>query len=467
MTATLSAIDNGRIEHNANLVLVTYTVAPETMQELKTAIQSHSWGCSISVENITTDLVINQIEHPSRVFAEGNIGDITTRMLVNDRLPGWFESPVPSTLHPVSPQSHRWLVDIMFMEHLIPRHPALGKVAISGSNVGDARSGIDGVSYMCPGIMVMGNDMETNTLRPSVHVPDAESIFRITLDDCGYQCKISDKGRYEAESVQRFGGLEEIAYALRVGKYRALLKKFLDLSKSQKGVYDEGVPLKDDRRYLNFSTISKLLDSEDLARKTIDEYIAKGILYRGYVFKCDRCSDVGWFSIAEVDQTFTCRRCGVNQQYTQESWKHPNEPSWFYKLDEMIYLMLQNNGDVPLLTLNQLRSQSDNSFLYCPELRITPTGSTKMYLEIDVCCITNGRLCIGEAKSVDTLATKDLNAPQTAERYRDLALKLGAITVVFSTSKPQWNDTTRDAIRTTFKDYPHIRVRELTATNLY
>jgi hypothetical protein len=129
--------------------------------------------------------------------------------------------------------------------------------------------------------------------------------------------------------------------------------------------------------------------------------------------------------------------------------------------------MLLNNGDVPLLTLNSLRSQSKESFLYCPELRITPKGGTKTYLEIDICCITNGHLCIGEAKSMDTLATKDLTALQTTERYRDLALRLGATIVVFSTSQPEWNVMTREAIRDSFENCPHIGVRELTASNLY
>lgn len=466
-TALSTAIDNARIEHSSSFVLVTYTVAPAVMQELITDVQRYSYRCSVSIDNITTTFVEKQFQHPSRLFAEGNIGDITTRILVKDFLPGWFESPVPAALHPVNPQSHRWIVDITFIKHLIPRHPALGKLAISGPNVGDTRSGIDGVSYMCPGIFVMGNDIESNKLLPTIYVPDAESIFRTILNDCGYQCNISDKGRYETESVNKFGGVEEIANVLRGARYRALLKKFLDKSGPQKGVYDEGDFLKDKRRYLDFAAISKLLCSTDLAREAIDEYVAKGILYRGYIFGCSHCSDVGWFSISDIDQTFTCRRCGTNQQYTYKSWRIPDEPSWFYKLDEMVYLMLFFNGDVPLLTLDRLRLKSKESFQYCPELRIMPTGSTKMYLEIDVCCVTNGRLCIGEAKSVDTLATKDLTAQQTAERYRDLARKLGATMVVFSTSKPEWNITSRDAIRTAFANCPHICVRELTAADLY
>jgi hypothetical protein len=84
---------------------------------------------------------------------------------VNDRLPGWFELLVPSALHRLRPQSHRWIVDIKFVEHLIPRHPALGKIIIGGPNVGDARAGIECVSYMCPGVVVIGGYIQTNILR--------------------------------------------------------------------------------------------------------------------------------------------------------------------------------------------------------------------------------------------------------------------------------------------------------------
>jgi len=319
---------------------------------------------------------------------------------------------------------------------------------------------------MCPGMLVIGDHMETNMLRPSIHVPDAEEIFRIILDDCGYQSKTSDKGRYEAETVRRFGGLEKAGHALSFQKYRTLLMKFLDKSESVKGVYDEGVYLKDRRRYLNFASVSKILGNEALAREIIDEYVEKSILYRGYIFLCENCSDAAWHSISDVDQTFTCRRCGVKQQYKSMSWKHPNEPSWFYKLDEMVYLMLEHNGHVPVLTLNKLRARSKESFMFRTEVRLTPKGTTKMYLEIDICCIANGRLCIGEAKSNDSLAGKDLTSMQIAERYRDLALKASASIVVFATTKPSWDQPSHDAIRLAFEDHPHIEIVKLASADL-
>jgi hypothetical protein len=144
----------------------------------------------------------------------------------------------------------------------------------------------------------------------------------------------------------------------------------------------------------------------------------------------------------------------------------PNEPLWYYKLDEMIYLMMKNNGHVPLLTLNKLRLSSKESFLFCHELRIFPQGGHKSFLEMDICCIANGKLCIGEAKSNGDLKG-DLTEVQTAERYRDLALKIGATMVVFSTTANAWTDASRKAIDSAFVNHPHIEVKKWTSGILY
>jgi hypothetical protein len=362
MTAIREAEESGQYEHNEELSLVSYSVAKTKLEELKNIITPRLFRTRVSVNDISTAMVELQLEYPSRVYADGNIGDVTTHLLLNNNLPGWFDSPLPRMLHPVNPLSHRWIVDITFLQHLIPRHPALGRIAVHGPNLSEVRAGSECVSYMCPGMLVMGDHMETNMLRPSIHVPDAEEIFRFILDECGYQSKTSDKGRYEAESVYKFGGLEKAGYALSSQKYRNLLMKFLDKSPSQKGVHDEGVYLKDQRRYLNFVSVSKILNSDVLAREIIDEYVEKSIFYRGYIFLCENCSDGAWHSISEVDQTFTCKRCGVKQQYKFRSWKHPNEPSWFYKLDEMAYLMLAHNGHVPRAHAEQAEDGIERKF---------------------------------------------------------------------------------------------------------
>jgi hypothetical protein len=468
MTAIREAESNGRLEHNERLSFVSHSADRTVLEELKQRITGRMYRTTITVDDIIPETVAWWLEYPSRIYADGNLGDVTTHLLVKNNLPGAFDSPLPRKLNPVSPLDHRWMVDITFLDHLIPRHPALGQTVITGGNVGEVRTGREEVSYMCPGAFVRGNHMETNMLRPNIHVPDADEIFRIVLEDCDYRSKTSDKGRYELTTVQKFGGLEKAGYALWSDKHYCFLKKFLDKSESQKGVYDEGVYLKSDqRRYMDFASIRKIMQDDEVSYKLIDEYVENGVLYRGYIFGCENCSDSAWHSIAEVDQTFTCRRCGMKQVYKHQHWKIPNEPLWFYKLDEMVYLMLKHNGHVPLLTLNKLRVSSKEGFLFCHELRILPKEGNDTFLEMDICCIANGKLCIGEAKSNGDLSGKHLTSIQTAERYRDLALKIGATMVMFSTAESGWNESSLQAIDEAFANHPHIDVKKWTSGILY
>jgi DNA-directed RNA polymerase subunit RPC12/RpoP len=373
MTAIREAESNGRVEHNERLSFVSYSLDKTVLEDLKQKIVQSMYRTTITIDDIIPATVAWWLEYPSRIYAEGNLGDVTTHLLINDNLPGAFDSPLPRKLSPVNPLAHRWLVDITFMDHLIPRHPTLGQVIITGPNVGgDVRTEREAVTYMCPGALVRGDHMETNMLRPNIHVPGAGEIFRIVLEDCDYRSKTSDKGRYESTTVEKFGGLEKAGYALWSDKHYRLLKKFLGKEKS---ATDEGVYLESDqRRFMNFAAINKIMESDALSYNLIDEYVDKGVFYRGYIFGCENCSDSAWHSIADVDQTFTCRRCGVKQVYKHRHWKMPNEPLWFYKLDEMVYLMLKYNGHVPLLTLNKLRISSKESFLFCHELRILVEG---------------------------------------------------------------------------------------------
>jgi hypothetical protein len=153
------------------------------------------------------------------------------------------------------------------------------------------RAATNGATYTCPGAAVFSPDIEFQILRPSITVPGAERVFRIAFDNCGYECKVSDKGAYAPSSIDKFGGLEIIAQALRHQKTSA---QFHDTKAPGDDVHDDGDYLRDKRRYLNFACISKI-------------------------------------------------------------------PSWYYKLDEIVYQMLSHDGDVPVLALDAMRSRSQDS----------------------------------------------------------------------------------------------------------
>jgi hypothetical protein len=466
MTAVMNLQERAEREHCEQMAVVSLSMPFPQLHEIVATLRKYTSQSSFVVENgAATDFIETLVEHPCRLYVKKNIERFSTHQLVDDTLPGSLESPLPSSFLHVNPYNHRWLVEVTFMGNMTPRHPALGAKLAYAPNLDTVRAGRDGVTYECPGPVVTSSDMELQILRPTITIPGPEKIFRIVLADCGYECAVSDKGRYESETIKKFGGIEQVGWALRHNKLSVLLREFLNADGPKKGVYDAGVYL-DKRRYLNFDCMIKLLGDQSLARATVDDYIARQILYRGFVLKCIRCSAIGWFSVAEITENFTCRRCGINQQYTQASWKTPNEPAWFYKLDEMVYQMLQHRGDTTLLTLNALRAKAKTSFHFAPELAIRPLGTAKSSIEVDIPCIKDGEMYIGEAKSVDTLAAENFTAGEVAARYRDLAEKMNASGVIFSTSAAGWNETTKEAIGRAFESHRHLKVLTMSCENL-
>jgi hypothetical protein len=183
------------------------------------------------------------------------------------------------------------MVDISFQNYLLPRHPALASYVVSEGNLLNARSGQDAVSYSCPGVFVMGTDIETNLDRPHLRMPNCEKIFEIVLADRGYESQPSDKGVYASQACDKLGGLEEIGYSLRT-KDGLVLRKFLDLAEPPKGSHDDGTYLNDQRRHLNFQAIAKILGTDEGAIHLIDSFESKGTFHRCFIFACNWCADV-------------------------------------------------------------------------------------------------------------------------------------------------------------------------------
>jgi hypothetical protein len=472
--ARLSALINaaeelGESEQIESCVCTSLSLAQSQIEEILTSLVQLLPNSTTVYKPFNLELLSSVVNYPLLHYVQGNIKKSSTHQLLNDELPGNFDSPIPNPFKSINVHDHRWIVEVEFLKNLLPRHPTLGKEICRAPNLAWARAGSDGVSYLCPGALVWGTDVNFNLLRPSLKVLDAFEVFRQTLAYCSYDCEVSDKGRYEAVAIEKLGGIAAAGQAFRNIALADVLAKYLDKSPPSKGVYDEGVLLKDDdRRYLNFICIAKLLGNDKhMAIQIIDDFIAKEIFYRGLILGCGYCSNVDWFSISDITHQFTCRRCGKIQQYTKANWKHPEEPSWFYKLDELVYQALRNNSMVPILTLNAILNKSRDSFLFCPELRIRLQGQKKHAMELDICCVPDGKLCIGEAKSNGSLATADLSAAQAAEKYCDVAEKLGATRVVFSTSEEKWDTSSEAAIASVFAGHPHILISMFTKVDLF
>jgi hypothetical protein len=345
-----------------------------------------------------------------------------------------FSTPKPKNFSRIHPQEHKYIAQLSAAEENPPKHFRLGDWTVADRRLStlDARVGKEGPAYFCPNTMYAGGDIDTVLWRPRLYLPPLYKTVSYLAKAEGYECRPSDKGVYAEESIAKWGDLGQIATFLRDDAKRVLLDSFLDTSSS--GPL-KGACLRDDRRrYLDFSAIKARVG--DSATGLVDELISKRILYRGFIFLCGYCRSSSWFSIAEINQEFKCRRCGRTQTYTKSHWKMPDEPAWFYKLDELVYQGYQHGMLVSLLALDYLRSSATEGFSFTTDREFWKPVSSHPEAELDFFCVLNGVLTVGEAKRENELGQSVSEENAEINKYLRIAKGLSARQVVFATLSP-------------------------------
>jgi hypothetical protein len=116
--------------------------------------------------------------------------------------------------------------------------------------------------------------------------------------------------------------------------------------------------------------------------------------------KCHSCGYKNWFSIDEIKSDLFCKGCHT-------SFKCPVEAQWYYKLNELVKNTIMHQGVMPtILCLGQILNSSRNSFIYCPNL--DPYKNERDKNEIDIICISDGQLIIGEVKNTARFTNNEI-----------------------------------------------------------
>jgi hypothetical protein len=375
-----------------------------------------------------------------------------------------FPTPKPKNFSKIHPYEHRYITQLTIAKETPPKHFDLGHRIIPDHRYStkDTRIGRDGPAYFCPSVAWFGGDIDTALVRPHLRLPPLHKIVEELAGKDGYQVRPSDKGIYADESIAKWGGLESACNFLRDKMSRALLDRFLDVTGSSPG---KGVYLSDDRRrYLDFEAIKAQVGNR--ATSVIDELIGRQILYRGFIFLCLYCRSSSWFSVSDIGQEFKCKRCGRTQVYTKANWKTPDEPSWFYKLDEIVFQGYRNGMVVPLLALDYLRSKSIDAFSFTTDREIWKSRSSGPDAEADFFCAPDGALTIGEAKKENRLGKSPSSENAEIKKYVHLVQLFSARQLVFATLSESWSDRTIQHVRHAFNGLPYVRLIFLAAAQL-
>jgi hypothetical protein len=260
-----------------------------------------------------------------------------------------------------------------------------------------------------------------------VMVPGLD-IMRQYFEEAGLKIQPSDKGNYLTDTISRFGDLAAAATFIRDPKTRAILDLFLIEQSADDG---HVVYLQEERRaFISYDGVSRCVGSD--AARVIDELVGKDILKRGLALLCNRCRLASWYDLAHLTKDFTCRRCGQTQQFTKANWKSPDEPRWYYALAETVYQCYTHNSYLTILALDHLRARSKAGFEYLPEIDVLDFPSQGEKHEIDIACLVDNLIVIGECKT-------EALRPRDARKYEALAAMLGRRPddIVFATSLDQ------------------------------
>ncbi|MFE5724539.1 hypothetical protein [Streptomyces erythrochromogenes] len=186
---------------------------------------------------------------------------------------------------------------------------------------------------------------------------------------------------------------------------------------------------------------------EHARRAELDRWASQGVVRRGLVLGCCHCPIYEFYPLAEITQAYSCRRCGGENSLVQRRWKSPlPEPSWYYELHPAVRELVENDGDVPLLATQFLRTQHwARPALVCEEFEVLRSGTP--FVEIDFALATLDQVWLGEAKSGDVLASSPREQKREACKLIEGCVALGAGGLVLATSKPKWSDATVQVLR--------------------
>jgi hypothetical protein len=383
-------------------------------------------------------------EVPNRLFERDNYGR-PQPLIVVDGVSPQLPTPLPRNAATRVPTDIRWMTEVAIDGWSAMRHRHLGRRVLDAGVYDESlvRAGTDGIAYHCPHFFTRGGvGLEAATVRPRLQPLEFLDQLTVAADPTGWRIFPSDKGIYTRESAALFGGVADLAGALRSPQVRAILDTYKCADSSAPGKV-----LPDGRTYLSLADLGKLVGEDDAANH-LGELEPLRVLRRGVILKCRRCRAAAFYSAAEFEPAFRCVRCRLDQSPNRESWLNTIEPIWRYGLDEVIFQFLDNNGHLPLLAAYDRFHDALEPVTYTFELDAFDAAGQKS--EIDIAVLEGARLWIGEATIRDRFRDSGGEEHLRLQRFAEVADLLNAHGVIFATSAAAFADRTRRRLDAVF-----------------
>lgn len=146
------------------------------------------------------------------------------------------------------------------------------------------------------------------------------------------------------------------------------------------------------------------VQAEEEVREEMDDLIELGILRMGFYLRCPSCGFTEWRAVDETSQSLNCKGC--NDGFTLSS-----QHRWSYRLNSLVQAGIAKHGLVPVVrALSNLSQRARHFFAFYPSLDVFSPGRKNSFTDIDLICVVDGKLILGECKeSSSGFKTKDFD----------------------------------------------------------
>lgn len=296
--------------------------------------------------------------------------------------------------------------------------------------------------------------------------PNPIQIFNTLFSSAGFsKFALSSAAKYHNIFIERSGGLDIAAHYLSKEPYKSLLTLLANnkskslsgwiLCKPSQRRALHHLQLREAFGYKTSEKVSDYFDKDgNLLPPEAIELLEKDLLERGFLLSCNFCSYQAWYSANDVGERFKCHSCSSYQIYK-------TNPFWLYKLPEVIFQGFADNMQVPLIALNHLRTKTSYCFEWVADSDIYwQENGKEINRNIDLLCLCDGKMYIGEAKSNDEIPQNQFSF------YVSLNKRLAIDYYVFATTEKSWNEATNKRIEQLRKSFSG-EVIVLTSKDLY
>lgn len=470
--------------------LTSFSVSEAALDALRRRLSTFHWHPEVQARVLGLHLVrpeaLDVPAAPAHWLATGDVFERAVPLLLHDdgSAGSILRSPVPELLLDggrggTSGLLGNWVLDVVVAGCRLPARARSARAAELDASLVDAgfvRVGRTGTAAVAVATDTLPDGLLVDHALTglSVRDPDLRRLADVLLPR-GVGWQLSDAGRYYQGLADLTGGTSALIALLRDPVTRSVLEGFL-ADRPSVGVKagDRWHLSSADARRLVQQTPRRGLDNDKFdagdtleagaivqaVRRALDHLLERGILTRGLVLKCSRCRKTSFHRLDDLGPGFDCPRCSFAQRLDSATWWHtpPDEPTWFYRLDELAYQALRHNVRVPALALAALGADGHQArHLWSIELML----EGKRQVELDFVALVDGHLIVGEAKSNPSLSPKEA-AKEVGKLLRGARL-IQADVVVFATTGDAWSNALRDAAGAHFDGINGPRLRTLTA----